>query len=369
METTPRSAAPEVTTRSAGPTDRAAQAALYDRCFEKRDGERVVPWRYDANPHGRALSRVGNLAGGELISNYACSPRVVLLHGEELGRPRVGQTGDVMTHPDHRRGGVFSGLDRETLADARDAGWSAVFGLPNRRSAHIFVGELGWREVGGLRPWTFVLRPDATARQARLRAGRLAAAAVPWVHRRGRAMRSRLRREAGACEARRLERFTPEVDPLSLEVARDYAWMVRRDHAYLNWRFLDAPSGRFAALGASAATGELAGYGVVQLPAAGEALGHVIEVLAPDPAAWACVLEGALALLEEAGASVARAHAVTGSRWEGELASRGFRPPKAADSKPVIAHVLAADHPLAQATQRPREWFFTDGDRDDELVR
>ena len=107
----PAEAAEELEIHACGPADRAAQAALYERCFEKSDGTTVVPWRYDGNPHGEAISLLARDASGENVSGYACSPRIVLHGGEELDRSVVGQTGDVMTHPDHRGRGIFSRLD------------------------------------------------------------------------------------------------------------------------------------------------------------------------------------------------------------------------------------------------------------------
>lgn len=367
--------------RVLGADDRPAQARLYDRCFAKSDGARVVPWRYDANPHGAAVTLGAQTPEGELVAGYACSPRVVLHHGRELLEPggeadgprvgqRVGQTGDVMTDPDLRRTGIFSRLDREAMARTAELGWPVVFGLPNQASAHIFVDQLGWRSVGHIRPWTFVLHADAASRAERLRAGRLAAAAVPWAYLSGARRRGKLRERAfDAVSVVPLPRFDSEVDALARSVAEAWPWMVRRDAAYLNWRFVDAPSGRFVAQGAYEAGGELVGYCVVQLPAAGESVGHVVDVLGADEVAQAGALEAALGHLHKAGASLARAHAIAGSAWERTLRAAGFRPPKRRDQKPVIAHLNHPDHPLARAALAPERWFFTDGDRDDELIR
>ena len=145
----------EVGVRLCGPADRAAQAALYDICFEKSDGATVVPWRYDRNPHGRAITLVATDSGGVGLSGYACSPRVVLHRGSTEGGGVVGQTGDVMTHPDHRGKGLFSDLDRRALAEAARAGWPVVFGLPNRRSALLVTT---CPAVASTRPWR---RPSA----------------------------------------------------------------------------------------------------------------------------------------------------------------------------------------------------------------
>jgi predicted N-acetyltransferase YhbS len=359
-----------LTTRAAEAPDRAAQAALYDLCFEKQDGCDVVPWRYDRNPHGQAITRVAVDPEGTFVSHYACSPRVVLHRGEVPEQPIVGQTGDVMTHPERRKLGIFSQLDREAMADASTSGWSMVFGLPNRQSAHIFTRDLGWKAVGKIRPWTFVLAPNTGARTERMRAGRLASAMVPWTFWRGTMRRGALRKNSfGKVNVVPLPRFQAEVDPVGAHVARDYPWMVRRDHEYLNWRFIDAPSGRFQAQGAFESDGRMVGYCIVQLPVQGDPVGHLVDVVGmTDPAIDACV-EASLGHLAKSGASVVRAHAIEGSWWERRLRRSGFRGPKRDDYKIVIAHIHDEAHPLAGAGLDPSSWYFTDGDRDDELVR
>ena len=79
-------------------------------------------------------------------------------------------------------------------------------------------------------------------------------------------------------------------------------------------------------------------------------------------------MEAALGHLAKLGASVARAHAIEGSDWEKRLRSAGFARSSAADYKIVIVHSLDEGHPLSAVAGDPANWFFTDGDRDDELV-
>jgi len=357
----------EAQTTLCAAAQREQQAQLYNLCFDKTDGERVIAWRYDENPHAESVSLLSTVAG-EVASGYACNPRRAWAYGKD--EAVVGQTGDVMTAPDFRGKGLFSALDRAALEETRARGWTHVFGLPNRNSERLFTEKLGWDLVGKIRPWTFVLTTDDDARAERMRAGRLAAAAVPWTYWRGMRSRGKLRNRAwGKVNTVAIARFAPDVDELARTVARDYAWMVRRDHAYLNWRFLDAPSGLFRAHGVYASDGELRGYSIVQLPRSGERVAYVVDVLALDDVAFAAALDGALGHLHKASASVARAHAIEGSAWERALKTSGFRAGKAADFKAVIAYVHDEQHPLAQVARRPQDWFFTDGDRDDETVR
>jgi GNAT superfamily N-acetyltransferase len=351
--------------------DRGEQARLFNACFRKKVDERALHWRYDENPHGNALSFVSRPANGDGVSGYACSPRTALAFGDERSRATIGETGDVMTHPEWRKRGLFSALDRACMDASRELGWPLVFGLPNRRSAHIFL-ELGWQKIGTLRPWTFVLASDAAARRERAKEGRIASWLAPFARRGGHAARRRLRdasRSHGtALHAIELERFPPQVESLSREVEKSFALMVRRDAAYLDWRFTKSPSQLHRVIGLHADDGALAGYCVVQVPRADECVGYLVDVLARDEPAVAAAIESGLALLESAGASLVKATAIDGSWWSGWLERAGFVPPKPDNHLIVIVHVNDRDHALAEAARDASTWYLTDGDRDDETM-
>jgi len=365
----PSSRPGDVSTRICEPSDRSDQGALYERCFEKPDGESTLRWRYDGNPHGTAISLLSR-EGDTLLSGYACSPRRVLVRGEEASAALVGETGDVMTTPEARGRGLFSDLDRAAMAAAGKAGWPMVFGLPNRQSEGIFTGKLGWKLVGKIRPYTFVLASDEAARADRMRAGRLASAMTPWSAWRGMMSLGKMRNQYFAkVNVVSIARFDEAVDELSSRVARDFDWMVQRDHEYLNWRFMDAPAGLFRAHGVYLPDGKLCGYVIVQLPGRGERIGYVVDILAADDIAFAAGMDAALGHLKKASASVARSHAIEDSWWETRLLRAGFRRGKSEDFKAVILHELDPEHPVCRAGNHPERWYFTDGDRDDELVR
>jgi hypothetical protein len=361
-------ATPAVPSRveTCGPAQRSEQAVLFNACFKKPVDAEQLAWRYDRGPHGRSLSFVSRSPEGLAVSGYACSPRRMLSRGDERTLAEVGETGDVMTHPDWRRRGLFSGLDRAAIDGARARGWPMVFGLPNRRSAHIFL-ELGWERIGTVRPWTAVLRADRAARATRRREGRWAALGTPLAARRLRRARTRAARAAEAFELRPLARFPEQVVELARTVEPRFGVMVRRDAAYLNWRFLDAPSGLHRALGLFD-RGALAAYAIVQAPRPGASGGYLVDLLGRDPPAVSAALGAGLGALEQLGASTAEATAMDGSWWAERLEEHGFARPRAANHLLVILHPLDPAHPLVVAARDPRQWYFTDGDRDDETM-
>jgi GNAT superfamily N-acetyltransferase len=358
----------EVEVHLCGPADRAAQVRLYNACFKKQIDVAALTWRYDRSPHGSSVSFLSLPPGGEGACGYACSPRQALAQGDEATRAPLGETGDVMTHPDWRKKGLFSALDRACMEETKRLGWPAVFGLPNRRSAHIFL-ELGWKRVGTVRPWTFLSKDDEGARVERSRQGRLQGWLVPLGVRKGRAARTKLvERAGGRFQVRAIEKFPREVADLSRAVEKRFALMVRRDADWLDWRFLGSPSGLHRALGVFDEQGRLAAYAVVQLPRPKESVGWLVDVLARDDDALAAAMSAALERLELQGASVVQAHAVDGSWWCERLQEAGFLPPKASHHLIVIAWQNDPAHPLAQAALDARGWYLTDGDRDDETV-
>jgi len=84
-----------------GPEHREEQARLFNACFKKSLEAPALEWRYDQNPHGASVSLLARpAAGGDGVCGYACSPRLALVKGDEATLAPIGQTGDVMTHPD-----------------------------------------------------------------------------------------------------------------------------------------------------------------------------------------------------------------------------------------------------------------------------
>ncbi len=365
----PKTAAPEeLVTQPCGPEDRAEQVELFNACFKKRVEVDNLKWRYDRCPHGRSTTVVTRPTGGRAVSGYACNPRRVLHRGDETTATIVGETGDVMTHPDWRGRGIFSALDAAAMRDTAERGWAGVFGLPNRKSAHIFC-KIGWDQVGTIRPWSFVLRATKEAKAERFREGRLAA----WTTGRAakgcaRALKSLQDAVGQSFTARPLQRFPDEVEALSRQVEADFDWMVRRDADYLNWRFIDTPTQAHRVQGIFDRQDRLAGYVVVQPPSEGSTVGHLVDVLAADPVARSLAVATGLVQLRERGASLAQSWAIDGSFWQEVLQTAGFLPPKPENHLIVIHYTQDPDHPVARAGADASRWYLTDGDRDDETV-
>ena len=180
----------------------AADRADYLRLLRDAWGEGAMSgdefdWWFARNPAGslmsvaRTDSRVIGVAGHSLY-------RMVIDGAERLASFSVHATTDASA----RGRGIFPALERRHEEAAQARGAAVVLAFASRPTAPIFLGPLGWTEIGRLRIWA---RP------------------VPAL----------LRPKTSASP---IDRFV-----FSGDAAAGWPNHVVRDADYLNWRYLDSP--------------------------------------------------------------------------------------------------------------------------------
>jgi len=185
---------------------------------------------------------------------------------------------------------------------ARDLGFAFGIGFPNA-SAHKVVtrSKLGWREAFWpalmVRPLSRAAVPDFLARWDPARVlgygsgvmAKLADARAGWSLRRGL-----------LGEAFLIDRFESRFDHLWRRARAGSRSGIRRDAAYLNWRFVRQPTYSYLRIGWES-RGEVLGYAianprevlgvpsmlVIDLLAAPEAASHVAAALLEEVVHWA----------------------------------------------------------------------------------
>jgi GNAT superfamily N-acetyltransferase len=260
-------------------------------------------WWFLRNPAGSLMSVAR--AGGRVVGVASHTLlRMVLGGREETASFSVHAT----THPSMRGQGIFAGLEAKHEQEATERGVAVVLAFASAPTAPIFLGPLGWTEIGRLRVWARPLR------------GLLG---------RGKGLRERSD---------------------SLEVAGDAAagWPnhVIRDAAHLRWRYGESPRGYRAVRSE-------AGYAVVGRR---RQRGLDTAVLADFAASG----RGARSLLREAAAAARGCQVMIALPAAGEratFASLGFVP--TTTSLHFMGKALAG-----RLDTDPRSWRFTLGDTD-----
>jgi GNAT superfamily N-acetyltransferase len=257
-------------------------------------------WWFSRNPEGSLMSVARD--DGSVIGVAAHSLYRMALDG---GRRPATFSVHATTAPAARGRGVFVGLERKHEEEAKARGAAVVLAFASAPTAPLFLGPLGWTQVGKLRIWA---RP------------------LPRVSlRRGR--------------AEQIQRFEFEGD-----AASSWSNHIVRDAGYLNWRYLDSPRDYVAYRAGG-------GYAVLGHK---RHRGHPIALVAdlvgsPRPLLRACmagVKPGTRALI-----------ALPGPREASAYASCGFVP------TPMSLDFMGK--PLAgQLDPDPHAWRFTLGDTD-----
>jgi hypothetical protein len=153
-------------------------------------------WWFGQNPEGSLMSVARS--GGRVVGVAAHSLCRMVLDGEE----RVASFSvHATTHASARGQGIFAELERKHEREAADRGVAVALVYANESTAPIFLGPLGWTEIGRLRVWARPLLAQST----------------------------------GPAEATRFDD--------SHDTAAGWPNHVVRDAAYLNWRFVDSPRG------------------------------------------------------------------------------------------------------------------------------
>jgi GNAT superfamily N-acetyltransferase len=168
---------------------------LRDAWGEKALSGEEFDWWFAHNPTGSLMS-VARM-DGRVVGVASHSLFRMVLGGEER---QASFSVHATTDPSARGQGIFAALEERHELEAAERGVAVVLAFASAPTAPIFLGPLGWTEIGRLRVW---VRPLG------------------------------LRRPADA------------HDPLEIEGDAAASWPnhVVRDAQHLTWRYVDSPRG------------------------------------------------------------------------------------------------------------------------------
>jgi GNAT superfamily N-acetyltransferase len=185
-------------------------------------------WWFDRNPAGSLMSVAR--ANGRVVGVAAHTLLPMVLGGEER---TASFSVHATTHPSMRGQGIFARLEEKHEREAAERGVAVVLAFASAPTAPIFLGPLGWTEIGRLRIW---------ARPVLGRAGEPPAA---WLDVEG-------------------------------DAAASWPNHVIRDTGHLAWRYVDSPRGYVALRSAN-------GYAVLwpAKPHRGRTIAVLADLVAP----------------------------------------------------------------------------------------
>ncbi len=277
-------------------------------------------WQYLQNPHRPSAGPEIWVAheGEGVLGQYASMPVALWWGGREV-RSSWGM--DVFLRPEARGKGVGARLF---------TAWSdhveVALGLGLTPSSYGLFRKLRYADVGPVPFFQKVLDPRAVA--TRRLGPALGPLAAPFL-RAALALRHPARPldAARAVEVRPATGFPAEYDGLWQTARAGYAMCVRRDAAYLRWKYLDCPHVRYDQLEARR-EGALCGFAVSRVAEhQGLKLGWILDLYsaADDDAARDALLQAQLDAFLRAGVARVQAFAMHAG-LQASLRRRGFMP-------------------------------------------
>jgi GNAT superfamily N-acetyltransferase len=220
------------------PDDRRQVEALYRRVFghDSADANRLRwDWQYRRNPNGSATEPLIWLAreGTTVVGQYAAMPVRASIKGREID---AAWGMDVMVAPERQRQGLG-----ETLFRTWDRSVGASLGLGLSDGSYRLFQKMNWPDVG---PVPCLVKP--LSRRALRRPNWpvglnrfVSAITLPWIR-----LVARARPLQG--EVRTLRLFDESFTRLWERVRDKFDFAIRRDAAYLNWKYAHAPHVRYS---------------------------------------------------------------------------------------------------------------------------
>jgi hypothetical protein len=312
-------AGPVVSVERRQPADAEQLFGLYRQVFGKELEEgsrRRWSWQYLQNPTDAGAGPEIWVAreGERLLGQYASMPVRLLWGGREV---RASWGMDVFLREEARGRGIGATLF-STWSDSVEV----ALGLGLTASSYGLFKKLRYQDVGPVAFFQKVLDPVAVMARRVGRALARPAGALLGV---GLAL---IRPERGgppAVATRRITAFSAEYDTLWERCQGAYAMCVRRDQAYLNWKYVACP-GKTYEISEARREGVLTGYLVARhQEQRGLRLGWLVDVFAlpDDHATKDALIAGALTSFRAAGVARAQAFAMNRS-LAGDLRRRGF---------------------------------------------
>jgi hypothetical protein len=331
--------------------DREAVETLYRRVFGDAAADAFVArweWLYGRNPNLPKGTPLIWLArdGETIIGQYATMPVRLSVNGAEID---AAWGMDVMIAPERQR----FGLGR-TLFDTWDRNVGAALGLSLTDGSHSLFEKMKWPYIGRVPRLAKALTRAVLENWGGPRQ-RVEIALLPL-----RRIVARVPRPG--VKALPIDRFDESFTRLWDRVASKFALVVRRDAAYLNWKFLQAPHLKYS-VAAVTRDGEAAGYVVIRhVHEPRWKVTLIVDFLADpaDPRVLRALLRWVDAEAIKAGSDVVRV-LTTHSDFARVLRESGYRVGQA--TMRFVAKVNAIDVPPTFYDSVDR-WHVTLGDSD-----
>ncbi len=198
-------------------------------------------WKLSNNPIHEGMANVADV-NGQIISSTTITPKQIAFRGNLI---KGAEIGDTFTIPDFQRKGIFTSLVNMSRCAAIDDGLLFIYGTPNNNSLPGYKKNCNFVKVNSM-DVQMLIRPINIEGilKLKLTSKTILSAIVPIavsLFRLRYPLHTNVQHNDDIMINRLLDYFPPAIDILADKSISNYEWMIYRNKAYLDWRFIDNP--------------------------------------------------------------------------------------------------------------------------------
>lgn len=325
---------------------------LYTKVFHKVRSHEMWKWKFLDHPTSINPFILVFEEEGKILGHISLWVATVFINGEES---YIGLRIDTMVDPDARGKGIYRKLNESLLEKAKERGIKLLYGFPAEKAKAILLATTNGVHVTDITRYMMVVNPRP-----------LGEAILPFL-KLFRFMTGVMKRKIKPVKLPRgfhIEKIThsdERFDQLASDLGHLKPIMLKRDAAYLNWRYVNHPEKEYEML-ALTKDGTLKGYVVVKKEEQTFRnkkinAGFIVDMLAYDEQElWDFLMKAALYHLKDM--DIIQAWSFPDNRLATALIQNSIK--EKDKPMPFVVHNLAD----SQLGENVSDWWVTQGDVD-----
>lgn len=331
---------------------------LYKKVFKKERSISHWEWKYIKNPKMTSPFILVYEEEGVILGHLALWETEAYMNGKVK---KMALRVDTMVDPDARGKGIYGKLNQQMLGEAKKRDISYLYGFPASKAKDLLVKSTNGQYVGNISRYIIMLDPVTLAGQMFTFLAPLKP--IGKMYKTIKTKGIRKSRLPHGWKVERVAHCDDRFDQLAAKMKSLKPILLKRDSAYLNWRFLQHPDNSYSVLAISV-DNELKGYIIIKEEKTpfkhGQAtVGSVVDWLAIDEEKiWDCLIEMALSHLKEA--DYIHTWLLPGNNGVKSLLTYGFK--EKDKPMPLVIHNLESN--VHETHNSMSDWWVTQGDVD-----
>jgi GNAT superfamily N-acetyltransferase len=339
-----------------------------EKGLEKEKWMRWWNWMYMDNPAGDSRIWVADHEG-----KIVGSRSVILVKMKIAGETVIAsENTDLMTHPDYRRQGIFSTLERKSFDQLEDCGVCITYSFPGSMSYPGYIKSGKFFDMYALQTMIKPLNLENTLKRRIKNKFLLKICTVIGYLFINIFYRAKKPPEVDGLTITKISSFDDRINDFWKKISNDYEIIVVRDKEYLNWRYVDVPDVNYTIYLAEE-NEEICGYVVLGCTKQDQLSGHIIDIIAPldRPEVIHFLLSKAVEYFEEEGVNIIFCEMIADKMFYKIFKKNGFLPIHFIGLvfkrfRLWSKHIVRINSPKMSKAylKNPKNWFVQLGDSD-----